>query len=177
MKKLFLAASGLFAAIPGIAVIGKGIGTPPNYEILFGGVIEAFGTLSLLVLWANRNKLKKIKTPRITKLVIRLGVLSFISLIIYIGLFKYCVISHPTHDTAYFPLWTSGELAKYVERTGGRWAALERYGIYPIESAIQKMPPYAIIITTALLLFMYQMIFTSLTVAFGLLGFHKGKSF
>lgn len=177
MKKLFLAASALFAAVPGLMVISKGVGTPPDYEYLFGGVIEAFGTLSLLILWVNKNKLKEITPSRITKLAITLGTISFLSLIIYIALFKFCVVSHPTHYTAYYPLWTSGEIAKYVERTGGRWAALDRYGIYPIESAIHKMPPYAIPVTTAVLLFLYQMIFTSLTIAFGLIGFHKGKDF
>ena len=82
MKKLFLAASGLFAAVPGLMIISKSIGTPPSYEHLFGGVIEAFGVLSLLILLVNKNKLKKVKPERITRLAIILGVTSFVSLII-----------------------------------------------------------------------------------------------
>lgn len=37
--------------------------------------------------------------------------------------------------------------------------------------------PLAITITTGLLLLVYQAIFTSLCVAFGILGFHKGEGF
>ena len=59
MKNLFLTFSGIFGAIPGLAVIQSGLGVPPNYNVLFGGFIEAFGVLTLLILWVNRNNIKK----------------------------------------------------------------------------------------------------------------------
>lgn len=173
MKKLFIGVAAAFASIPGVAILLKGLGTPPHYETIFGGTIEAFGTLSLLVLWLNKGKLKKIPYSKVTKWAVALAIVSLISMLAYIGLFKYCVISHPTHDTAYFPLWTSGDIARYVEKAGGRWAALDRYGIFAVESAIQRMPTYAIVITTIVLLLVYQIAFTSLTLAFGLLGFRR----
>jgi len=59
-----------------------------------------------------------------------------------------------------------------VERTGGRYSALDHYGAYPLTKAIQEAPDYprSIVITTAIILLAYQGIFTSLTVAFGILG-------
>jgi hypothetical protein len=175
MKKLFTGASGLFAATPGIAIILKGIGTPPGYNYLFGGVIEALGGLCIIILWVNKGKIKRLPIRKITRVAIILGLVSFASLILYIGLFKFCVISHPAHGTVYYPLWTSGRIAELVGRTGGRWEALDRYGITPIYNAISQMPAYAITITTALLLFVYQAIFTSLAIAFGLIGFRGGR--
>jgi hypothetical protein len=174
MRKFFLAASGVFAAIPGTAVIFKGVGAPPNYQYLFGGIIEAFGTLGLIVLFINKNKLRRTKTQKITKAAISLGILSFVSLIVYMAIFQHCVVSHPTHGTVYFPLWTDGRIARYVERTGGRWQALDEYGFYAIESAIREMTFLARPLTTAVLLFTYQTVFTSLTLAFSIIGFHKG---
>jgi hypothetical protein len=175
MKKLFLAVSASFAAIPGFAVMWKGIGTPPDYSFLFGGVIEAFGSLALILLWMNRVKIKKAKSERIVRSAIILGVASFLSLVVYLALFNLCVVSHPTHHTVFFPLWTSGDLSKLVSNAGGRWAALDKFGHFGIYSAVNKMPFYALPVTSAVLLFFYQSVFATLAVAFGLVGFHKGR--
>ena len=80
MKKIFVAASAAFAAIPGVAVIASGLGTPPGsgYRWLFGGVIEAFGALALLILWINRSKLRRISKRRITRAAIILCGVCFI---------------------------------------------------------------------------------------------------
>jgi hypothetical protein len=172
MKKLFLAASGLFSSIPGVTVILKGVGTPPEYEYIFGGVIEAFGALSLIILWVNRKGLKKVAKTKITTHAITLGILSFAFLVAYIALFNWCVVKHPTHGTVYYPLWLSGYAADVVAKAGGRWQALDRYGNHAVYAAIHKMPIFASVITTILLLLVYQGIFTTLTMAFGLLGFH-----
>jgi len=173
MKKLFLAASGAFAAIPGLAVILKGIGAPPGYEYLFGGVIETFGSLSLIILWINRKKLRRRARSRITKAAIKLAVLSFACLVIYLWLFNWCVVTHPTHGTIYYPLWLSGHASEVVNAAGGRWKALAEYGNYALYKEIHQMPVYALIISTIVLLCVYQTIFTSLTIAFGLLGLYE----
>ena len=178
MKKLFLAASGLFSAVPGLTIIWKGIGTPPGYAVLFGGIIEAFGALSLVILMVNKAKLKRLSSRKATKFAIALSISCFLSLIIYLFLFNLCVVDHPTHGTVYYPVWSSGHLSELIQRTGSRYAALDRYGSYPLTKAIQQMPghPFPLIVTTALLLSVYQAIFTTLATAFGILGFHKGKS-
>lgn len=175
MNKLFLGISGLFASVPGFTIMWKGIGTPPGYSFLFGGAIEAFGSLALILLWMNRVKIKAIKPRKVVISAIILGVASFVSLVVYLTLHNLCVVSHPTHHTVFFPLWTTGELATLVARAGGRWSALDRYGYFGVFGAIKKMPFYALPVTAAVLLFFYQSIFTTLAIAFGLVGFHKGR--
>jgi hypothetical protein len=173
MRKLFLAIAGIFAAIPGLAIIQSGIGVPPGYKLLFGGVIEACGAFSLLVLWVNQKKLKRFSPIRISRYSIRMGLLFLAFLILYILLYKFCVIEHP-RGTAYYPLWTNGEISTMIARAGSRRAAIEEYGIAAVILAIDKMPSMAINITTVVLLLIYQSVFTSLTMAFGLLGLYKG---
>lgn len=176
MKKLFLAASGVFGAIPGLAVILNGIGTPPGYKVLFGGVIEAFGALAILLLWANKHKLTGLESHKATRASIGLAVFCFVSLATYLLLFNLCVVTHEVRGTAYYPLWLSGEIAEMVESTGSRWSAVEEYGIYAVNGAIKKMPSAALTITTVALLFVYQTVFTALTLAFGILGMRKEGS-
>jgi len=179
MKKLYLAVSGIFAVIPGFAIMWKGIATPPGsgYSFLFGGVIEAFGSLALILLWMYQVKIKNFKPLTIFKSSIALGVTSFIFIILYIILYNHCIVTHEPNDAmVFFPLWTSGELEKLVAKAGGRWAALERYGYYSVYSAALSMPSYVLSLTVGILLFCYQSIFTSLTIAFGLVGLHKGKT-
>jgi hypothetical protein len=176
MKKLYLAISGVFAALPGFAIMWKGIGTPPDNGFLFGGVIEACGSLALILLWMNRVKIKRIEPRKIVKSTIILGAAGLLIIPVYLSLFNLCVISHPTHHTVYFPLWASGELDALVTKAGGRWSALDRYGYFGVYSAVQRMPFYALPVTSGILLFFYQSIFTTLAIAFGLVGFHKGKT-
>jgi|GEM_PF-2192617 len=178
IKTLFLAASGMLASIPGLAIMLKGIGTPPGEEIMFGGIVEAFGALSLLVLWINRGRLRRIARKRITNWTIWLAVIFLLCLSSYVFLFKHCVVHHPTHQTVYYPLWTSGHISEIIDRTGGRYQALDKYGNHSINTAIHEMPQYALAsaVTTALLIFLYQGFCTSLTVVFGLLGFHGGAT-
>jgi hypothetical protein len=173
MKKLFLAAAGAFGAIPGLVVIQKGIGTPPGYNVLFGGVIEAFGALALCLLLVNNKKIKKLKERKVIRISIGLAVLCFVSLALYLTLYNLCVVTHDARGTAYYPLWLSGEIAEMVNSAGSRWAAIEEYGIGAVLASIAKMPSVALSITTVVILFVYQTVFTSLTLAFGVAGVHK----
>jgi hypothetical protein len=174
VKKILLATSAAFGAIPGLAVIKSGLGTPPGHKLLFGGVIEAFGALSLMLLWINRNKIKRRSIRKVTKLVIIFALLCFVFLTLYVSLFSFCVIDHK-RGTAYYPLWTSGTIADMVTKAGSRRAAIEKYGIASIVEAIDEMPGVAIVLTTVILLFIYQGVFTTLSVMFGVLGFYVGK--
>lgn len=177
MKKLFLTASAIFGAIPGIAIIISGLGTPPNYKILFGGVIESFGVLSLLILWLNRKSISRISLKRVTKLAILFGVLSFVSISIYITLFSFCVVSVKDRGEVYYPIYTSGNIAEMIVRTGSRRSALQKYGTDAVTEAIDEMPGNPLAITSVLLLFVYQSIFTLLTLAFGFLGIRHKEDF
>lgn len=175
MRRLFLAVSGMFAAVPGFAIMWKGIGTPPDYGFMFGGVIEAFGSLTLILLWMNRAKIKAGKPKTIIVTTIVLGIASFISLTTYLVLYSFCIISHPQHHIVFFPLWSSGDLSILITEAGGRYKALDQFGYSSVYGAVQDMPFYAIPVTAAVLLFFYQAIFTPLAAAFSLVGFHKGE--
>jgi hypothetical protein len=174
MKRLLLAVTGLLGAIPGLAVIQSGIGSPPGYKILFGGTIETFGALSLLLLWINRKKIKRLAARRVTRTAIALAALCFVFIAFYITLFSLCVVGHQ-RGTAYYPLWTGGKAADMVARAGSRRAAIERYGIDAVVQAIDEMPGGAVELTTVVLLFVYQGIFTTLSLMFGLVSFYEGK--
>jgi amino acid transporter len=179
MKKLFAAASALFGSIPGFAVMWRGIGVPPDYSLLFGGIIECLGVLALIVLLVNRKRIKKLTDRSVTKTAILLTTSAVLCLAVYLYLLQLCVVSHPTHGTIYFPLWTSGHITQIIESTGGRYAALDKYGNHSVANAVRQMPgyPMAIAFTTIILMVLYQAIFTCLTVAFGMIGLHQGKTF
>ncbi len=174
MKTFLIAVSSVFGSIPGLAILRSGLGTPPENAALFGGVIEAFGALSLALLWMNKDRLKKVTSYRITRVVISLAISTFVSIALYVLLFRLCVVVHESRGTAYYPLWLSGEIADMVNAAGSRWEAIEHYGIAAVILAIDKMSSTAITVTTLVLLFVYQNIFTCLTLAFGLLGFSDG---
>lgn len=177
MKKMFLAASGLFSAVPGLAILASGVETPPGYRVIFGGIVEAFGVLSLIALSMNESSIRKISTSKAIRLAVGLGISSMICLVGYLTVFQFCVFHHPTHGSAYYPLWTGGHLADLIATAGGRYAALDRYGAYPIAKAVSEMPghPFPLILTTTVLLLLYQAIFTTLATSFALLAFHKGE--
>ena len=67
---------------------------------------------------------------------------------------------------------SAGHALELVDRAGGRYAAVDRYGSYPVTKAIQEAPNYpsSIVVTTVVLLLLYQGVFTMLTLAFGLIG-------
>jgi hypothetical protein len=172
LKKLFIAASGVFAAVPGVVIFMKGLGTPPEYALIFGGVIEAFGTLAFLILLINKGTIKSFNRGRITKWAIALAIVCFMSLSTYVWLYKLCVIPHAANRYFYFPLRTTGELSRLVSDAGSRPGAIEVYGPATVYEVLGQISSFEFAITTVVLLLVYQTIFTSLTVAFGLLGFH-----
>lgn len=177
MKKLFLAASALFGAIPGLAIIQSGLGSPPGYHVLFGGVVESFGVLTLILLWVNRAGLQKLKPKRVTRLTITAAVICFVCIGLYIGLYKHCVVTSTVYNAkAYYPLWVTGDIADIVARSGGRSAAIDEYGIGEVAEAINKMPSIVLTVTTIVLLLVYQAVFSTLAIAFGLVGFQQGHS-
>lgn len=172
MRVIFLALSTLFNTIPGIATLVKGLGIPPGYKVAFGAVVQAFGVLSLLALWVNREKIKAMASSKVTTLAIILGIVSLACICCYIWLFGLCVVQHD-RGAVYFPIWLDGPIAEMVSRSRGRPAAISKYGIDAVCQAIEQAGNNSLALTTVILLIIYQMIFTSLGVSFGLLGFHR----
>ena len=172
MKRVFQMASGVFAAVPGVATLWKGLAIPPDRNVLFAVAAEVTGIGAILILLANRTSLKKLRPNVVTRIAIVLAIAWFVSAILYMALLAWCVVDHPQFGVVYFPLWSSGELANVITRADGRHEAVDRYGLDPVVIAIQKMPWYALTITDAVLLLTYVSVFVTLTVGFGILGFH-----
>lgn len=174
MKKLFLSVSGVFGVIPGVTILLSGLLVPPGKKLLFGGVVEAFGALTLIILWVNKDKLAKFSSTKATKWSIVFGILFFIFLVIYLLLNSFCVVQHETETrgTVYYPLWTSGDLTEMVKEAEGRYAALDMYGRDAVIEETHKSE-ISLVLTTIILLFVYQAVFSTLTTAFGILGFRK----
>lgn len=176
MNALFTALAGVFAVVPGIKVLRSGLGAPPQYGTLFGAVIEALGCLTLALLWANRSRLRQWSWPRVNRWVIGLMIAFAVSLTVYLFILNSCVITDARYSgqTVYYPLWLSGPAARMVAHAGSRSEAIARYGPSAVQDAVAALTT-AQTATTALLLFLYQAVFTTLTAAFGIIGFHAGK--
>ena len=175
MKKLLMGLSGTFAAIPGLAVIATGLGAPPKLAVLFGGMIEAFGALTLLLIWVNREAIRAMPSKRVSRFAVAFGVLALVALITYVGCLAATVIGTDERGVAYVPLWASGNLASLFAAAGGRNAAVIKYGIDAVLEAVASSPTIAVAGTTALMIILYQAVFSSMTAAFGLLAIHSGS--
>jgi hypothetical protein len=176
MSAFFKALAALFALVPGVTVLQSGLGTPPNEEKLFGGVIEVAGALTLALLWLYRDRLTQWSRGRATRWAIGLAVACVALVVGYRVMFTTCVITHEAYpgQTFYYPLWLSGRVARMAAMAGGRYEAIARYGPADVQSALGALTT-ARSLTSALLLLSYQAVFTTLTAAFGILGFHSGK--
>jgi hypothetical protein len=174
MRKLFLAASGLFAAIPGLAVLLNGAGLPPGQSALFGGALEAFGALTLLLLWANKSRVRRLKQTTVTKYTLLLAGGAFISLCVYVILIALYVAKAPGRTPVLFPLVSSDSIAALVESAGSRDATLLSDGSAEVWRIIHKTAPIGLAVTTAVLLLLCLAAFVPLTAAFGLVGIKSG---
>ena len=178
MKKILAGFAAISGLIPGVAIIQSGLGVPPDkgYNLIFDGVVEALGVILLLILWINRGNLRELSVAKVTQAIVRLSIIFVCCLVVYLLLFKFCIVTHDPRGIIYYPLWTTGEVAEMIEAAGGRWAAIETYGRYAVYGEIEKMGPFPIFCTTAFLLILYLGIFTTLTLAFGISAFYEKNS-
>lgn len=175
MKTTLKAAAAIFGVLPGFGVLQSGLGVPPEegMKLIFGGIIEAFGVLSLLLLFVNRTAIQRWSKRVVTRKAAILASVTFILLLGYLGLYHYCVVTSDPRGTVYFPFWNGGDLATMVSEAGGRAAAIDMYGRYAVYEAVQSMGEFPAILTTGILLVLYTSVFTCLTLAFGLPSTHQ----
>lgn len=176
MNKGLLVLAGSVALIPGVVTLQSGLGIPPEkgYNLIFGGVVEACGGILLLLLWVNRERLQGLSSKTVTRTVIALGVGFMCCLVAYLLLFHFCVVDHSPRGVVYYPLWTTGRIDVVVKATGGRWQVIEEYGRYAAYGGVKEMSPVPIFVTTTLFLVLYLGIFTTLTLAVGIVAFREG---
>lgn len=176
MKAFFLALSAIFAAVPGITVLLSSLGVPDSDDkTLFCAVIEATGCATVALVYINRRYFKKMNIHRINKSVISLVAVFSISVILYISLFKNCVIDHEDYSRVYFPLVYGSALKKEIKEAGNRIKFIEKWEGDGANQHIELNARNYLILTTVVFLVIYQLIFTSLAAAFSLLAVRETK--
>jgi hypothetical protein len=73
-------------------------------------------------------------------------------------------------NAVFFPLWAEGELKNNLLKFGSRNELINQWGRDDVYKVIQSSSEVPLLITTLILLCIYQFIFISLTFAFGLLA-------
>jgi len=169
MKKVFASFSAAFAAVPGVTILVSGLSVPPDSKLLFGGVLEAFGALTLLMLWINMSTLQRLKLSELNKVCLASVIVSVVCLFAYIAALNFCVVRHPYRGTVYFPLWTTGVANEMVNTAGSRLASIDRYGLAAVENAVEQSA-ITLALTTGVLILLYQGVLMPLTIAFGVLA-------
>ncbi len=176
MKAFFLALSGIFAAIPGLSVLLTSVGVPdPDDKVLFTAVIEVLGCAALGLILLNRQYFAALDKRKLTRLIISCFILFLISLVLYVVLFKICVITHNGNTPVYFPLLFNDALTQEVAEYGGKMGFIEHWLGDGSNMLISKLASTQLLITTILFMFIYQLVFTSLAAGFGMLGVTQEK--
>jgi hypothetical protein len=176
MRQIFLAASSAFACIPGLGAILTGFGAPPNAGAWFGGVATTMGVFTIILIMLNSERLSAHSMQAITKVSILLLIAGIILCAIYTLLFDWCIVNHLAYGSVVYPLWTSGDLAQMVDRAGGRWNALDRYGAYGVDAAIRRSSSSVWALTVATFIVCYSAMIVSLTAALALPAARLDKS-
>lgn len=175
--EIYKSASAVFGILPGIAILITNLGVPPDTsKLLFAGVIEALGVLTLLVLWTNREKVVAISAPNITRYALWAAGLFLISLFAYLFLYGQYVVQVPYSDPLLFPLWPQNELQQGLNQFGSKSALIQNWGPDDVHWVIQSSSSASLQLTGLVFLLNYLLLFISLTFAFGILGIKNSGS-
>lgn len=177
LKTFFTTASGIFAVIPGLTILLTNVGVPPHSSrYLFAGVVEALGVLTLLILSLNKKRIRSFTNSEITKLCLFSTLIFLISLFTYLFIYWYLLVPVANSKPVFFPLWAEGELKEGLQLAGSKPALIERWGRDDVYKVIQQSSSTSLLITTLILLFLYQLIFVALTFSFGILGIKNAEA-
>lgn len=181
MKTLLQAAAGVFATIPGLAAIIKGVGAPTdwNLAVIFGALSTLCGSLILLLLYSNRDSLTKLSQRSATRLTVLSVGLGIVSLVAYLVLFNVSVVRSGPRNPVFVPFINSAEVDRKIAEHGGRVGALSFFGSGGLETLVDNEPYAGVRLgaTAAVLLVPYLGFVAFFTVAFGLPGFRLRNSF
>jgi len=173
----FTVASAAFAVIPGMAVLISKIGVPPTSSTaLFSSTLEAMGVLTLMILFVNKNRIRKRTEKNITRLAIGGAIIFIVCFCTYFLLFGYLNEDITNSESLFFPLWSQGDLKIYLQEYGSRTELITQFGRDDVAKLIETTSKTSLLITTILFLILYQLIFIPLTYAFGLLAIKSTNS-
>lgn len=171
-QNIFKWASGSLALVPGLTVVLTNLGTPPTIsKLLYGGIVEAIGAFTFLMLYLNRKKISEMSDKKIKTYSIIMFVLFFVSLLTYTVLYNSQVVYSPKYDTKiFFPFWFGDELGFMIKDAGSKLNAITNYGPQAVADAIVNAQP-SLEITGVIFTTIYVSIFVFLIIGFGLPGF------
>jgi len=171
IQDIFKWASASFAVIPGLIIMATNLGTPPGIsKYVYGGLIEATGAFSLLLLAINKKSITKLSHQKITKISISIFILFIISMLTYIFLFNNQIIYNDKYDTSlFFPFWYGDDLGYMIQKAGSKYNAISLYGPQAIIDGIYSSKNY-LEFSRAIFTIVYIFTFEMLVIGFGLLG-------
>jgi hypothetical protein len=175
IKSLFKWSSGTLALVPGFAIILSNLGVPPGISAtLYGGVIEATGSITFLIMLINKEKISSWKLAKINRIAIVSFCLFVLACIAYLALYNLQVVYSEKYDIhILFPLWSGKELTFMIGQAGSRSQSIDAYGPAGVQQAINRSPG-ALETTRIMFSLLYILLFETLVVAFGVLGFKGG---
>ncbi|MGF7038740.1 hypothetical protein [Mucilaginibacter lappiensis] len=177
LKTSLKAASGVFAIIPGLAVLATNIGVPPNCsKVMFFATIESFGIFTLLLLRLNHDSFKLFSIKTINCLAIGAIAVFAFALFLYLYLFSEYVVEFSGTSPLFFPIWPQGELKQGLATMGSKINLVKEWGRDDVFHVIRSSSSLMLTYTTLFFLFVYQLVFVSLTFAFGILALRVGET-
>jgi hypothetical protein len=171
LKNFYSAASAVFAVMPGMTILLSNVGVPPNTsKVLFAGITESLGVITIMILWLNKQKFKTLTNRSVTRLCLISLSIFLIAICSYFFLFALLIVPVNNSEALYFPLWPAGELKESLQQFGSKAELIRQWGRDDVYKVIQSSSTIALQFTTLILLIIYQLIFVSLTFSFGILG-------
>ena len=176
VKSLFKWSSGTLALVPGFAIILSNLGVPPGMSAtLYGGIIEATGSITFLMMLLNKEKISQWELAKVNKIAVVSFSIFVLACIGYLTLYNIQVAFSEKYDIRIlFPFWNGEELGYMIRQAGSRSLAIDNYGPAAIKDAINKSAG-SVEGTKILFSVLYILLFEALVVAFGVLGF-KGDT-
>jgi len=147
LSRILVGASGVLAVMPGLAAILRALGTPPGRTELYGGLLVAAGTLTLLSVAYSKGRIQRLRARVVAAAAFALFFASVSLACVYGGLYRSVVVKHveqfhadaaPRKVDLFFPLSPGGELAEMIEFAGGRDEAIAYYDVTRIQVELSR---------------------------------------
>jgi hypothetical protein len=179
MIKVIKAAAAVFAALPGVAALLAGLGSPPDMAIVFGSMSTIAGVITVLVLYVRRHRISRLSQVKLRNVAIATFCALVLVVLAYMAIFEPCCVmgtrdENIQYGRVFFPLWTTGDLNQRIDAVGGRKAFVDRYLAKSAVQQLDKMPGIALarLTTTTILLILFCLIPILATCSFGVLALY-----
>lgn len=141
-QKRIAEAQGLIGALPGLAAILAGLGTPPERELLFKAFVASVIFVSAILVIASKDGILAMGARKRNVIIILGLIISGMAMIFYIHLFDRILVSdfiqydcQKIEVTLYLPIFPLGELAELIDRAG-RSGLISEFGL--LQSNIEQ---------------------------------------